>query len=245
MRQRLLAALRHHHIVFHEVAERFCADFLAGRHAMAVGDGDFAFSRALLECRSMRQGLVGSYSTSVLPARADVVQRYNSNCSPILRTLEFFDACGAEYNFGVDATRLNETAVWKNQAQCEVVIWTYPFPECNDDGGTLVSKRDLMKRFFRAVGSWQCFAPNGTVVLGLKSTSTTPRHEIDDEDYQLTHWELDQIAVDNGFRLQPEMTSKPMAPFWRPTRNFGRPMCRQRELALGRIKVKFYVFLQN
>ena len=204
---------------------------------MVVGDGDFAFSRQLAAW-AMQASPGGSVCTSVLQDREGVMRRYAPFGDALRNNLAWFRVQGVAHRFGVDATRMADTSGWARKERCDAVIWTYPFPESN--AVEVSAKRELLDAFFASVRTWPCFAPGGVVVLGLKSRSATRRHCTDDEDFQLTHWGVEAAAARRGFGIVG--TLRPTRPFWTPTSVCGRAMCRQKEISIGAVQVKFYAF---
>lgn len=224
-------------IVIREAKVAFCDVYIAKRNVMVVGDGDFSFSREIVAGAACVSD-PGFFCTSVLPTEEDLVNRYKAKNSPIMDNLAWFQDQDITHHFGVDATRLTETAAWSLPEPCGVVVWTYPFPENN--AGDMATKQSLIDAFFQSIKEWQRFSATGIVVLGLKSCSMTTRHSTDDEDYQLREWGIEDIAAVHGFRIASFVG--PMVPFWSPTHVSGRPLCRKKERAMGQIKVKFYGF---
>lgn len=221
-----------------ETTVAFCDKFIRGRRVMVVGDGDFSFSRAVASCVV---GAKSSFCTSVLQSRQDVFKRYAGNNSSIVENVEWFNENGVAVRWNVDATRLCETTPWPSQGPCEMIIWTYPFPETNNVDVT--TQHALMDAFFKSVKDWQVFARDGVVLVGLKSCSKTRRHLSENEDYQLERWGVMKAAAHHGF--QPASAFGPVVPFWCPTHVSGRPLCKRKERIRGQITIKFYAFAMN
>jgi hypothetical protein len=224
--------------VIYETTVAFCDKFISGRRVMVVGDGDFSFSKAVASCAA---GAKSSLCTSALLSREDAVKRYMGNNSSIVDNLAWFEEHGVPVRWNVDATRLSETTLWPSQGPCEMVIWTYPFPETNDVDVTM--QHALMDAFFNSVKEWHAFARDGIILVGLKSCSKTQRHCTENEDYQLERWGVMTAAAHHGFRLVSAFG--PVVPFWCPTHVSGRPLCKRKERIRGQITIKFYAFVMH
>jgi len=223
--------------VISEAKAAICDSYIAGRNVMVVGDGDFSFSKEITVWAASKSA-AGVFCTSVLPSADEVIKRYFANNSAIKDNLAWFSCVGIQHGFGVDATRLGETACWDHVEPCDVIMWNYPFPEDNDT--SLATKQALIAAFFQSAKSWSSFSSSGIVVIGLKSCSKTKRHSTTDKDYQFRQWGVEDAAAAHDFQLVS--TVGPVVPFWHATHVSGRPLCKAKEIAAGHVAIKYYAF---
>eukprot|EP00747_Dinoflagellata_sp_TGD_P166824 gnl/TRDRNA2_/TRDRNA2_190218_c0_seq1.p1 gnl/TRDRNA2_/TRDRNA2_190218_c0~~gnl/TRDRNA2_/TRDRNA2_190218_c0_seq1.p1 ORF type:complete len:200 (+),score=21.97 gnl/TRDRNA2_/TRDRNA2_190218_c0_seq1:325-924(+) len=180
-----------------------------------------------------------SIAASVLTTLEETKRRYT--LSVLERTLHAMKIRGVEFHFGVDACDLITTAP-QDRALIDAVAWTFPFPENDHFGADQASKTSLLDGFFQSVATWPSFATTGIVVLGLKPNrgKRGKQYILNDEDFQLNRWGVEQIAERHGFVMVS--TLGPGLPFWRPTKVSGAAITTKEELADGMILVKFYAF---
>jgi len=208
---------------------------VAQRQVMIVGDGDFAFTKEIVEhFQHISSTSTTELHTSIFLERREAIERYKGGS--ILDHLETLRGHGIQHAFAVDATRLAETAAWKGKESCNTIIWTYPFPESNAVG--IETKHCLVKSFFASVKHWPSFKADGTIVIGLKSCTTTARHINKDEDYQLKQWQVLDAAKEEGFHQVSDFG--PVYPFWRATHVCGRALFKEKDRQ--KVTIKFYAF---